>query len=153
MTRDDEPTKPLPTADTPTEVMTAPGEVAPEATEPIIAPHVPIAEVRTADLPTVSSEPTVRRRGAGWLLGVLGTLAAAAVIGSIVALIIVTGGPPTPAPTTSVSPSPAATVATDPDPEPATPVAPPPPPDPGEPTPEPTPTTEPTPEPTPTETP
>ncbi len=144
MTRDDDPTQPLPTATSPD----APGEATP--TEPLIAPHVPVADVGTAEMTTMAPAPVPPRSGARRII-VVGLSAVAAAVIAVVLLSTLPRGE-TPAPVDSSSPpatpSPSVSEETVDD---GTDPAPPPPP--VEPAPEPTPTTEPTVEPTPAPTP
>ena len=148
MTRDDEPTKPLPAAD-----LSGPAS-AEAATEPLIAPHVPLADVSTTELSALAEPVAPRGRLGVGVLAVVGGFAAAAVIGTVLLLTLTPRGG-TAVPDPSTSPSPTVTVDTVDDSDgsggsdaPATP-----PPPPVEPSPEPTTTTEPTPEPTATDTP
>jgi hypothetical protein len=151
MTRDDDPTQPLPAAP---DQSTVPIDGAP--TEPIVAPHVPIADVQTAELSAYAPDAPGRSRGASVVLTVVVGIAAAAFVGAILATIFTRGGVPVPGPSSSMTPSPGVTVAIDPDADPASPSDQPDPPA-VEPTPEPTatdvPTPDPTPEPTPSQTP
>jgi hypothetical protein len=151
MTRDDDPTQPLP----------AVGEPGPQAeaaaTEPLIAPHVPVAEVGTEEVAAMTPMTQTRSgSGARRMLVVGLTAALAAVIAVAVLSTLPRDGTPVPVDSSSppVAPSPSVTEevvddGSDPAPDPA----PPPPPDPVEPPPEPTPTPEPSVEPTPTPTP
>lgn len=151
MTRDDDPTQPLPAAGD------RAGQPATAATEPLVAPHVPVADVDTAEV--AMSEPMgAAPPGSGARrVFIVGLSAVAAAVVAVLALSTLPRGD-APAPIDSsppVAPSPTEqdeTVdgGTDADPEPDP--APEPEPDP-EPEPEPTvtplPTVDPTPEPTP----
>jgi len=83
MTRDDDATKPLPAAEEPAVVPDTP-------TEPLIAPHVPVADVGTAQLDAAAVPPAPARRtgrtGLALLLipvGVLAVVAALALGGGL----------------------------------------------------------------------
>ena len=147
MTADDEPTKPLPA-----DLSGVPAS-AEAPTEPLIAPHVPVADVSTTELSALTQPVAPRGRLGAGVLAVVGGLAGAAVIGTVLLLTLTPRGG---APASDPSPSPSTTVtvdtADDSDGSDA-PAPPPPPPPPAEPTPEPTTPSEPTPEPTTTETP
>lgn len=147
MTRDDDPTQPLPAAGGPE---AQPGAA---ATEPLVAPHVPVADIGTAEVVTaepIGAAPPGSGAGRAFIIGM--SALAAAVIAVLALSTLPRGSTPAPADTTSPPAVPSPTVSdeivddgTDPAPSP-----PPADPDP-EPTVEPTPepTVEPTPEPTP----
>lgn len=138
MTRDDDPTQPLPAA-----AGDAPKDAA--ATEPLVAPHVPIAQPATVEAATVAPASVAPRRDASKRVLIVGLTATAAALTAVVVLSTMPKGEPVPleSSTPSVSPTPSAPpetdVATDPAPAPP----------PVDPVPEPTPTV-PAPEPTPT---
>lgn len=144
MTPDDAPTKPLPAVGVQNEAAAAP-------TEPLIAPHVPVANVATAEVASMAPAPVSGQgRWAKRVLIVGLTAAATAVIAVLALSGLQRGGIPVPgdssAPPAAPSPSTPeenADVVTDPEP----------PPPPAEPSPEPTPSVEPTVEPTPLPTP
>jgi hypothetical protein len=145
MSRDDDPTQPLPAADG------ANGQPDAVPTEPLVAPHVPVADPGPAEVP-VASAPLPATGGGARRMVILGlSVLAAAVVGVLLLSTLPRGEAPTPVDSSSppVSPSPSVSVppvddGSDPSPEP-------PPPPPSEPSP--TPTPEPEPEPTPTPTP
>lgn len=137
----DEPTLPLPAADpsagTPVDVPTEP-------LDPVVAPHVPVAQVTTAQVPTHVPPERPRGSGAKWLALVGFGSVAAAVIAVLALGGVQQDGLPAPSDTTAppVAPTPvepAETVLDQPAPPPA---------DPAPVEPEPAPTTPPTPEPT-----
>jgi hypothetical protein len=150
MTRDDDPTQPLPAADG------TPGQPDAVPTEPMVAPHVPVANVATDDVPMAAPAPVQGRSGGARRMLIIGLSAAVAAVIAVLLLSTLPRGE-APAPVDSSSPSIAPSPVesdgtsdggtdTEPDPEPE------PEPEP-EPDPEPTPTEEPEPEPTPTPTP
>src|SRR5690606_1450072 len=100
MTRDDEPTQPLPAADRPDAGASA------ASTEPLIAPHVPVADVDTAQLSSFAAEPAAPPARGGKRLLIVGLAAVAA---AIIAVAALTGlqrmGAPAPLGSTSPSPT------------------------------------------------
>jgi hypothetical protein len=150
MTRDDDPTQPLPAADG----TAGPPDAVP--TEPMVAPHVPVADAGTADVAAMEPVPAAST-GSGVRRAIVVGLSAlaAAVIAVLLLSTLPRGEAPAPVESSSppASPSPSVTVpevddGTDSEPDPPDE----PEPDP-EPTPEPTPEPDPEPEPTPTPTP
>ena len=93
----DQPTKPLPQN--------------PGPTEPIIAPHVPVANLSTAPLEPVGAAGPPARSGPP--RGFLWALVAAVLVLGVLLIVILTiflGDPPTPAVTPTPSPTPTLTV-------------------------------------------
>lgn len=149
----DEPTLPLPAADPPAADPPAesPVDVPTEPLDPVVAPHVPVAQVSTAQVPTYLPPERPRGSGAKWLALVGFGSVAAAVIAVLALGIVQQDTAPAPVGTSAppVAPTPAEpaeTVLDQPAPAPADPA--PAEPEPA-PTPEPTTPPEPSPEPTP----
>lgn len=115
MTRDDEPTKPLPAADEPippTEPLNgSPASADVPPTEPLVAPHVPVAEVHTAQLDAAAPPPPPRRSNRVLIAGIVAVLGLGALVLAL-ALFgpMITGGTtPEVEPTTTTSPTPTPT--------------------------------------------
>lgn len=122
MSRDDEPTTPLPAADqpaapaeplAPTEPLAAAAD-RPDAvehpTEPLVAPHVPVADVTTAQMSTFTSPEPARGSGAK-RVAIVGLVSVAAAIIAVLAIgSLQRGQAPAPADTTAppAAPSPSA---------------------------------------------
>lgn len=149
MTRDDDPTQPLPAADGSAEQ----ADSAP--TEPMVAPHVPVADLGTDEMADLPAPIPRRSSGVKRILIVGLSAVAAAVVGVLLLSTLPRGEAPTPVESSSppVAPSPTVSDGGDdrgPDPAPVPPPQPEPDPEPEpEPTQTPEPTVEPTPEPTP----
>lgn len=122
MTRDDEPTKPLPAADEPAPP-TEPLDGTPSAagvppTEPMVAPHVAVADVQTAQWDAAAPPP--RRSNRVLIAGIVAVVGLGALVTAL-ALFgpMLTGGTaPAVDPTVSTSPSPTPSEESDSPPEP-----------------------------------
>lgn len=148
MAREDDPTKPLPasdqptpSADQPTEPLgVEPADVDSVTDAPVIAPHVPVADVRTAQLDAAAPPPPRRPRADRVLIGVLIAVVAVGAVVFALALfgpLLSRGGTPLTPESPSPTPTPTVEVETPIDPSPDEP-------DPGPEPEEPAPTPEPT---------
>lgn len=94
----DQPTKPLPQD--------------PGPTEPIIAPHVPVANLSTAPLDPVGAAAPLARSGSsrGFMWGLIAAVAVLGVLLIVILTIFLGDNAPTPAVTQTPSPTPTLTV-------------------------------------------
>jgi hypothetical protein len=98
MTRDDDPTQPLPAADS------TPGQPDAVPTEPMVAPHVPVANVATDDVPMAAPAPVPGRNSGVRRMLLVGLSAAVAAVIAVLVLSTLPRGE-APAPVDSTSPT------------------------------------------------